>query len=738
MLRTHQRHDLARKFLYGQFVFLALALLLFALPTPAHAASCSGTLDYGDAPSSYGVACANANAALRIGGVTPDEEASSAFSANADGDGTQDSFINPLTPIDMANSWYTWTVPVRNTSGSSATLAGWIDFNANGSFESSEGVSATVPNNSTAATLTWTIPHTGTTIYTGTLPITTYVRLRISPASGIGPTDNLPAATSDGEVEDYAVAIVESDVCAPGTSFYVINGSSLPWSIQQLNGSTGALSGSINPSPDQLNGIAVDRYRGIIYYQDATSSNPATPANNIYAYSVLNGTETTVTSDASAAPLSIPFPDDGWRNASGAFANGKYYAGLDGEDSTASQNQTGTIYEITLGTNGTTPISARVLVTPTGTVGGDTVTNAVNYGDLIVVANRLYVTYYVSIGGGNFHHVFDVYDINSQIRLSRQDLGTNSDGNPIQLGRDGNGQIWAIRNNTATTASTYPINTSSNTITGWSGSPQASVSAGIADASECLVVPMDFGDAPVYYSPNVGPLAPRSTLSSNIRLGTVSSQAIISDTHGNASATANGDDTTGPGDDEDALSLVPSLSSSASSYSLPNLTVFNNSGSPVFLYGWVDFDRDGVFEPSERVTATIPSSASSQSITLTWTIPGGHATAGQSFIRLRISSSTVTTSTLGTGNDGAFLPTGFAPTGEIEDYPLTIGSTTAVILSRFEAQVEGSPLSPPLVKGVGGSALAGLSIGAMGAALSMAGLVRWRRKRFQNFPIARK
>ncbi len=68
---------------------------------------------------------------------------------------------------------YALDVPLVNTSGSNATLFGWIDFNDDGVFTTSEMVSAVVANGVSTARLTWT----GFTLL---VPDSTYLRLRLT------------------------------------------------------------------------------------------------------------------------------------------------------------------------------------------------------------------------------------------------------------------------------------------------------------------------------------------------------------------------------------------------------------------------------------------------------------------------------------------------------------------------------------------------------------------------------
>ena len=94
----------------------------------------------------------------------------------------------------------TVNVNVTNTTGSGATLYGWIDYNGDGVFDNaSERAQAAVPDATSGGIVTLTFPAVPEG-FTGT----TYARFRLSTdAAAADPTG--PA--SDGEVEDYAVAI---------------------------------------------------------------------------------------------------------------------------------------------------------------------------------------------------------------------------------------------------------------------------------------------------------------------------------------------------------------------------------------------------------------------------------------------------------------------------------------------------------------------------------------------------
>lgn len=681
--------------LIAELVLLAFPIvLLVATPLPVYAAACSSnSRDYGDAPASYGIACANSNGNLYIGGTQPDEENLPGYQgAGATGDsanGTNDeNFLNPLTPIDLAYPTYVWTVPVRNNTGSAATLVGWIDFDGNGTFDANERANANVPTNATTQNiaLTWTIP------YTAVPNITTYARLRIMPTTNSAdwqPTGNFPAESSNGEVEDYQVITVQSIVCTPGTSFYYAQSTGTGGTINLFDTSTG-ITTTINDPPTPasgitgINGLGVDQTRGMIYFQEAAASNNA---RGIFGYNIVANTNFTVTTDAGTAPLSMPL-GNGWRTAAGAFANGRYYAGIDGGD-------LGRVYEITLNAAGTAPVSARALVTPNS---GCTTGTCRDYGDILIIGNRLYASHW-RYDGTNQTQRIELFDINSQLLLSTwasTPSGISGGAWAYQLARDGNGTIYAIRQDNG---NVYTVDPATGAVNGTLvRSIGASSTYPVTDASECPVLPMDFGDAPTSYSWDAGPRAARHGLTDNLRLGNVAGQATIRDLTGMSSVNADGDDLTGGLDDEDAVASLPTLRTNHTSYTIPNIIVYNNTGINATLYAWIDFNRDGQFQQSERATVTVPSSASTQSVSITWSGLSG-LVAGQSYLRLRLSTATTTISSWGTGNDGAFLATGYAPNGEVEDYPITINAPTAVKLSSFTATTSPEVISNTVSKG---------------------------------------
>ena len=172
--------------------------------------------DFGSAPVSYDTApSSHVVGSLRMGAtVTADQTGTLDPSSNVDAvaagadittkdDGTA-AFSG--TPVFRKGSNFSATVALAGVS-SPATLCGWIDFNANGTFDPEERACASPGAGATSARLVWPVP-------TDISASAKYARLRLSFAAGAdSPVGKLPS----GEVEDYSFAPVISEGGLPPT-----------------------------------------------------------------------------------------------------------------------------------------------------------------------------------------------------------------------------------------------------------------------------------------------------------------------------------------------------------------------------------------------------------------------------------------------------------------------------------------------------------------------------------------
>ncbi|HPY41162.1 MAG TPA: SdrD B-like domain-containing protein, partial [Thiolinea sp.] len=194
--------------------------------------------DFGDAPASFGVAghIQQGVAAPQLGVVAPDAEVSSAHSADASGDGNDETTLANLPAwelgrkcsgllangqygtVQMTANSYCLTVKASNPTNKAAQLLAWLDFNNNQVFEDSSERSVAVLNNTTADDTTQgNVPANSSnqTIvlqWTGITPpvgSSIFMRLRITTDPDFK-TSSLAKSTdvaADGEVEDYKFAL---------------------------------------------------------------------------------------------------------------------------------------------------------------------------------------------------------------------------------------------------------------------------------------------------------------------------------------------------------------------------------------------------------------------------------------------------------------------------------------------------------------------------------------------------
>lgn len=138
-----------------------------------------------------------------------------------------------------------------------------------------------------------------------------------------------------------------------------------------------------------------------------------------------------------------------------------------------------------------------------------------------------------------------------------------------------------------------------------------------------------------------------------------------------------GDDNDELGDDEDAFPTFPNtplpVKIAGEPYTL-EVPFTNNTGETAYLYGFIDWNNNGRFDPSEAVVEAVPSDASAQTIILTWSdIPfTGDCEEGEtirSFMRLRLTTALLEDDTNTPEDERSFLA---APDGEVEGYYIDV------------------------------------------------------------------
>jgi hypothetical protein len=182
----------------------------------------------------------------------------------------------------------------------------------------------------------------------------------------------------------------------------------------------------------------------------------------------------------------------------------------------------------------------------------------------------------------------------------------------------------------------------------------------------------DYGDAPSSY----GTAFHLYKKTPKLKLGTFIDYSTGS--VNNSYATADDKQNTGEINDEDGVPYFPLIYASYGSYTV-SANVTNITGEAAYLYGFIDFNGDGDFNDAGETSdlTTVPNGATS--VNVNWTGLSGHLTAGATFARFRISS--VYTEIQ--------YATGYAATGEVEDYPIIIaGSVLPVEFASFTTKLQ--------------------------------------------------
>ena len=178
------------------------------------------------------------------------------------------------------------------------------------------------------------------------------------------------------------------------------------------------------------------------------------------------------------------------------------------------------------------------------------------------------------------------------------------------------------------------------------------------------VVDRDFGDAPDAsdgtgtgnYQTRSADNGPAHNVVSGLSIG-----ALVDGDNGLLhDSTATADDTSGQPDEDFLLSNVLGIVETGVPQIPVNVT--NTTGTAATLYGWIDYDADGVFEPGESASVAVPTGLTDQTVTLTFPVVPENGLA-QTFARFRLST-----------DSNASLPTGLAIDGEVEDHAVTVYS----------------------------------------------------------------
>ncbi len=240
--------------------------------------------------------------------------------------------------------------------------------------------------------------------------------------------------------------------------------------------------------------------------------------------------------------------------------------------------------------------------------------------------------------------------------LETETLGSLGFPVPVGVGAtyaDAAGYLYAVENQ----GRIYRVDVDAVTAVNYSRTQPASLNDGArcADAS----IDIDLGDAPQSYRTSLADDGPRHSLPADVgtthRSPLMLGALVDGENDGLPGATALGDDENDIAD-EDAAANPVVLTAGAPSSIAGRAT--NDTDTVATLAGWLDLNRNGTFDPSERVIQSVPPRSVDIEVVLDWPT----APADDSYLRLRLFPGTV--------DDPS--PTGPALAGEVEDHPVDV------------------------------------------------------------------
>ncbi|MFM9909784.1 MAG: GEVED domain-containing protein, partial [Chitinophagaceae bacterium] len=414
-------------------------------------------------------------------------------------------------------------------------------------------------------------------------------------------------------------------------------------------------------SAGKINSVGYDPYNHIMYFVYSLTG-AATTNKTLRKYDFTTGLYTTITTDM-VTLLNIPTFDQGVESGAAAFYNGSLYFGVEASNPSRNSGREHIIWKIDFNSSGNAYRSTQVYATPSDAGGA----LAHDWSDFVISKGILY-----DFDGAAASVNIDHFDLMTGARTNY--VPTFS---PRQATVIWNEQVYEVGSNSALLydgGHVQPYNYN-GTVNGAQNFQVVQVPATVlkgswGDAGEAFRPKGDFGDAPASYDP----IAQAPAVHENdalLRLGaTIDDEWILTSSLG---ATADGGD-------EDGIGAAPALNYDATlTYSI-NVSVFNNTGAAATMIGWLDYNFNNVFDAGEGVSVSVPSAVGPQMRTITWTniyVPLTIKTRTYLRIRLTRGANAMTTANMN----------GWYPDGEVEDYPVLMGSALPKDVLTIGAEV---------------------------------------------------
>ena len=448
-----------------------------------------------------------------------------------------------------------------------------------------------------------------------------------------------------------------------GTATYVMATSDTN-TVSQVNVATGAARMILQDTNSNtgykrwVNGIGYDHNTHIMYY--AKDWTPFTPTNKtLRKYNFVTQTWGILVADVNT--LGVPTYDGGSQGSGGVesagctFYDGCLYFGIEGAFSTKKGWREDCIWRCTLDAAGNALYARQVFGTPSDNGAGKAMHD---WGDFAITDGILY-----DFNAGNSGTTASFTHFNLQTGLITNTYLSTTPV-PRQAAVTWNNLIYNIYDSIGlyNGAGGVGPRTKITGATAWDWN-------GVSGDASSYRPKYDLGDAPATYDPVA--LSPAlHDKDTAIRIGATWDDEFDKQ----SSALADGD-----GADENGLASVPIFSPSSGTY-LASVSVYNNKGANATLCAWLDYDGNGVFDPSEGITVVVGSSTSMQSKFLYWpSAPSSLPNGSFTYLRIRLTSAA---NLMSTAN-----PTGFFANGEVEDYRVVVDAfPLSVNIFSFEAK----------------------------------------------------
>ena len=448
-----------------------------------------------------------------------------------------------------------------------------------------------------------------------------------------------------------------------GEPSYVLH--SLGNSVYRLNPATGKSTilftdAAVTGANASINSMAYDPYNKFLYYvYDDGLPNSAGRALKKYDFN----TETISTACADLVALGIALSTfEGVNNGGAAFYNGSMFLGVQTANATSNSGREALIWRIDFNASNVPYQVSQAFGMPCDDGAG--LVDA--FGDFVIRDGVIYK----SDNAGDEPNYFHV-DMNTGLGTVYT-INPLPDDQPGEFAQDWTGKIYQLL---ADNLNGIPAYVSPYNEDGTIGAKTSIFSAPmftpaipiLGDATDAFRPKSDFGDAPASYDP-VGVDPATHEQDPNLSLGSGWGKEFVK------TSVVDGDTF------EDGLGAAPPLNYfGTTTYSI-NVNVFNNTGANATLVCWLDWNFNGVYDPGEGQSVTVPTSASPQLVPVNWpSMWVGNTASLNTWLRLRLTSA-ANGMTVNNMN-------GYYTDGEVEDFSVAMGALLAKNILSFTANV---------------------------------------------------